>query len=246
MSGGCIVRENGSVDLVSLGRMGEQDRKARFMILKLKVTDGSNAGKEIIINKEKFLIGRADDCGLRPHSDAISRRHCVIIKTDKVVGVRDLKSRNGTVVNGEKITGDKRLRNGDSLEVGPLKFEVVIEKTAPVEKPVAKKTPKPVGDGAGMGGMVTDWLEEADEVAREEQRLTSGETREYRVDDTSRIELTDAEAEAKTAAISTDEDEKKKGKKEPGKLPKFEVKKEQPKDSQEAAQQVLRKLFNRS
>mgnify|MGYP000211070426 CR=1 FL=1 len=39
---------------------------------------------------------------------------------------------------------------------------------------------------------------------------------------------------------------KKPGKKEPGKLPKFAVKQDAPKDTQEAAQQVLRKLFNRS
>lgn len=210
------------------------------MILKLKVTDGSNAGKEIIIDKDKFLIGRADECGLRPHSDAISRRHCVIIKTDKIIGVRDLKSRNGTVVNGEKITGDKRLRNGDVLEVGPLKFEVVIEKTAVVEKP-ASKPAKAVGEGAGMGNMVSAWLEEADDVARAEQRLTS-ETREYRFDDTSKIEVKqDAEEKAES-----DADKKEDEKKEPGKLPKFEVKKEQPKDTHEAAQQVLRKLFNRT
>ncbi len=209
------------------------------MILKLKVTDGSNAGKEIIIDKDKFLIGRADECGLRPHSDAISRRHCVIIKTEKIVGVRDLKSRNGTVVNGEKITGDKRLRNGDVLEVGPLKFEVVIEKSAAVEKP-APKSKKPVGEGAGMGNMVSAWLEEADDVARAEQRLTS-ETREYRFDDTSKIEVSQ-EVEEKAEAEASKEEEKK----EPGKLPKFEVKKEQPKDTQEAAQQVLRKLFNRT
>jgi len=215
------------------------------MILKLKVTDGSNAGKEIIVNKDKFLIGRADECGLRPHSDAISRRHCVIIKTDKVVGVRDLKSRNGTIVNGEKITGDKRLRNGDTLEVGPLKFEVVIEKTAPVEKPAPKPKPEPVAEAGGMGDMVSSWLEEADDVAKVEQRLTANETREYRFDDTSKIEVSKEDEETATKETKELKPEDKE-KKEPGKLPKFEVKKEQPKDSREAAQQVLRKLFNRS
>lgn len=228
------------------------------MLLKLRVTEGSNTGKEIIIDKDKFLIGRADDCNLRPHSDAISRRHCVIIKTDKVVGVRDLKSRNGTIVNGDKITGDKRLRNGDSLVVGPLSFEVILEKPAAVKK-TQKPAPKVRADD--VGGMVSSWLEEADDVAKNEQRLGS-ETREYRFDDTSRITIDQAAAEQaqedqklKDQAAQDAEDDKKgkkKGKdkdsdkREPGKLPKFEVKKDQPKDTQEAAQQVLRKLFNRS
>jgi pSer/pThr/pTyr-binding forkhead associated (FHA) protein len=229
------------------------------MLLRLKVTDGSNAGKEIIIDRAKFLIGRADDCNLRPHSDGVSRRHCVIIKTDKAVGVRDLKSRNGTLVNGDKITGDKRLRNGDTLDVGPLKFEVIIEHRAPVEKELpAKKAKNAEGAGKGsgdkgMGGMVSQWLEEADDVAREEQRIGSPETREYRFDETSRIELDQAAAEEaakkETAALEveaeTDGKKKKKAKKEPTKLPKFEVKTDAPKDTHEAAQQVLRKLFNR-
>lgn len=219
------------------------------MLLKLKVTEGSNAGKEIIINKDKFIIGRADDCNLRPHSDAISRRHCVIIKTDKAVGVRDLKSRNGTSVNGDKITGDKRLRNGDILEVGPLKFEVVLETTAKVDKksPAPEKKLSGNSGEAEMGGMVSQWLEEADDVAREEQMFN--ETREYRFDETSRIEIDqaamkEAEDEAKAAAGKAKDDQEED--KKPGKLPKFEVKQEQPKDTHEAAQQVLRKLFNRS
>ena len=228
------------------------------MLLKLRVTDGSNAGKEILVNKDKFLIGRADDCSLRPHSDAISRRHCVIIKTEKAIGVRDLKSRNGTVVNGEKITGDKRLKNGDTLEVGPLKFEVVIQKTEKKKATAKPKEDTPTKSSsageAGIGGMVSQWLEEADDVAREEQRMApANETREYRFDETSRIEI-DEEAEAEARRLKEEEEAKKKAEddadpkagSDTGKLPKFEVKKEQPKDTQEAAQMVLRKLFNRN
>ena len=173
--------------------------------------------------------------------------------------MRDLKSRNGTLVNGDKITGDKRLRNGDTLDVGPLKFEVIIEQRAPVEKELpAKKANNAEGAGKGsgdkaMGGMVSQWLEEADDVAREEQRIGSPETREYRFDETSRIELDQAAVEEaakkETAALEVEAEEdgkkKKKAKKEPTKLPKFEVKTDAPKDTHEAAQQVLRKLFNR-
>ena len=81
--------------------------------------------------------------------------------------------------------------------------------------------------------------EEADGVARDEQRM---DTREYRFDDTSRIELDEKKKKKKEEQDKAEADAKKS---EAGKLPKFEVKKEQPKDTQEAAQQVLRKLFNR-
>ena len=211
------------------------------MLLKLKVADGANAGKEIIIAKDKFLIGRADDCNLRPHSDAISRRHCVIINRGDVVGVRDLKSRNGTIVNGKKISADKRLRNGDTLEVGPLRFEVILEPIpAPKNESAKQTTTTNAVPGDDMSGMVSAWLEEADGAARDEQRM---ETREYRFDDTSRIELDEQKKKKKEEEAKALEEAKAK---DPGKLPKFEVKKEQPKDTQEAAQLVLRKLFNRN
>lgn len=214
------------------------------MLLKLKVTEGSNAGKEIIINSDKFLIGRADECNLRPHSDAISRRHCVIIKTDKVVGVRDLKSRNGTEVNGEKITGDKRLKHGDRLTVGPLQFEVMLIKTEAVaDKPKSKSANV---ESSAMGGMVSQWLEEADDVAQESQLIDGSETREYRFDETSRIDIDTASIPVEDKDEEKDEDKKKKKtQQDVGKLPKFSVKQDQPKDTHEAASQVLRKLFNR-
>jgi len=247
------------------------ERKASGnMQVKLKILKGSSAGKEIPVRGTKFIIGRAEDASLRPHSDAISRHHCVIVISGEVVGVRDLKSRNGTLVNGEKITSDKRLRSGDILSVGPLEFELLIEREAAVTPPEsvgagsrgAEAMPaaptNPAAQtktGGGIGGMVSQWLEEADEFAREEQRLVSPETREYRIDETSRIALEKAAEELKRArSEGTDSesnegknsrDQKKGSKKDTGKIPKFAVKVEQPKDTQEAAAQVLRKLFNR-
>ena len=235
------------------------------MQVKLKVLEGSHAGKEIAIRGSKFLIGRSDECNLRPNSDAISRRHCIIIVSGDVVGIRDLKSRNGTLLNGEKITSDRRLREGDRLRVGPLEFEVLI-KSAEVTPAAAGTDKAAVGASSGsgegaMGGMVSQWLEEADDFAREEQRLAAPETREYRFDETSRIALeAAAEAGNKEASKSQDaangkeskEDKKNADKKNADKekkakagKPKFAVKGEQPKDTQEAAAQVLRKLFNR-
>ena len=71
------------------------------MHVRLKVMQGSSEGKEVKIPTPKCVIGREEGCHLRPNSDAISRRHCVIITTDNEVVVRDLNSRNGTFVNDE-------------------------------------------------------------------------------------------------------------------------------------------------
>src|SRR5947208_16722199 len=94
------------------------------MKLKLVVLAGAKEGLEIPLKKDKFLIGRAKECALRAGSEAISRRHCAIIRRESGYKVRDLGSRNGTHVNGEKITAEVPLNEGDELRVGPLTFRV--------------------------------------------------------------------------------------------------------------------------
>src|SRR4051812_43509624 len=94
------------------------------MKLKLIVLAGAKEGLEIPLRKDKFLIGRAKECALRAGSEAISRRHCAIIRRDTGWTVRDLGSRNGTHVNDEKIATEVPLKPGDELRVGPLIFRI--------------------------------------------------------------------------------------------------------------------------
>lgn len=109
----------------------------KAMDVKFVVVHGKHAGQEIAIPGPKFFIGRAEDCNLRPHSDLVSRHHCVIMVEEGFVAVRDFNSKNGTFVNGEKIGGETELKSGDHLKVGQIEFEVQITSTV-----VAKKAPK--------------------------------------------------------------------------------------------------------
>jgi pSer/pThr/pTyr-binding forkhead associated (FHA) protein len=94
------------------------------MELKLIVLAGAKQGLEIPLKKDKFLIGRAKECSLRAGSEAISRRHCAIVRKDDRYTVRDLGSRNGTYVNDVRITEEIPLVEGNELRVGPLHFRV--------------------------------------------------------------------------------------------------------------------------
>ena len=104
------------------------------MELKLVVLAGAKQGLEIPLKKDKFLIGRAKECSLRAGSEAISRRHCAIIRKDGKWTVRDFGSRNGTYVNDNRIAEEVALAAGDELRVGPLKFRVA---TIEAAKPTA-------------------------------------------------------------------------------------------------------------
>ena len=95
------------------------------MIVQLVVATGNRAGQVIPVPLEKFIIGRAEDCHLKPRSEMISRYHCAILVGDDVV-VRDLGSKNGVFLNAEKINAERKLKNGDKLVVGPLEFYVHI------------------------------------------------------------------------------------------------------------------------
>ena len=69
-------------------------------------------------------MGRKSDlCDIQIDKNSISKIHCVIIKTDGLLFVRDLCSTNGTRVNGQKITRGALLP-GDELALASTKFEV--------------------------------------------------------------------------------------------------------------------------
>src|SRR5207245_5232248 len=56
----------------------------------------------------------------------LSRKHAVVERTDSGWAVRDLESRNGTFVNGKRVTAHA-LRHGDQMTVGASRavFEMV-------------------------------------------------------------------------------------------------------------------------
>src|SRR3990172_4146736 len=93
---------------------------------KLRVVGGKHHGKTIPLGTSKFLIGREQDCQLRPNSELVSRHHCVFNVDDFTVRLRDLGSTNGTFVNDNRVRGEMTLKAGDRVRVGKLDFEVVI------------------------------------------------------------------------------------------------------------------------
>ena len=105
------------------------------MDVKLVVSSGSRAGQAISINVPKFFIGRADDCHLKPKSELISRYHCAIIsEKGGYVAIRDLQSKNGVFINGERVFGEKEVKAGDKIVVGPLEFVIQVSVSVQGEK----------------------------------------------------------------------------------------------------------------
>jgi pSer/pThr/pTyr-binding forkhead associated (FHA) protein len=149
------------------------------MSVQLVVASGSRVGQVIPIVGDRFVIGRADDCNLKPRSELISRYHCEIFLEDGDVFVRDMGSKNGIFLNEIKITETRELKNGDKLAIGPLEFFVhlAVEMKAqkmPKVQSVSDAVARTVALQAGgtqksQEDAITDWLltagESGDELA---------------------------------------------------------------------------------
>src|SRR5579872_7290290 len=135
--------------------------------VELKVLEGRQQGKTIPLNVKQFLIGREEDCHLRPNSDLVSRHHCVFTVDDFTVRLRDLGSTNGTFVNGERLQGQVVLKPGDQVSVGKLSFEIVVREAATVAIPApgrageapATPPPQPNVESSETSLNVTDTIE---------------------------------------------------------------------------------------
>jgi pSer/pThr/pTyr-binding forkhead associated (FHA) protein/membrane protein YdbS with pleckstrin-like domain len=95
--------------------------------LGLKPVDGARVGPFLPLDEEEVILGRTGSGQALLHNDErASRRHAAIRRSSSgELIVEDLRSRNGTYVNGEQITRPHPLRNGDVLQVGGTSFAVV-------------------------------------------------------------------------------------------------------------------------
>ena len=225
------------------------------MKVKLKVLGGSHDGKEIAIGSEKFLVGRSESCQLRPKSESVSRKHCILVLRDNRLLIQDLKSRNGTYVNDKRLPADKAkvLKPGDELRIGKLKFEVLIEHGLQANKKpevadvqdAAARTVEAANESRFEAVDVSSWLDEADQIDRV-RKLSDPETRQVRLEDAKKAE---AESAEDSSDMSVDESTAKLEKKRPPKkqapqkLPEG-LKKSMKDSSRDAADDALKRFFS--
>ena len=80
--------------------------------------------REITVQQFPFVIGRrtGSDCSLS--LSFVSRRHCQFVRIGDEVLVQDLKSHNGTFVNGKRASRPLPVQDGDELMLGHCSFRV--------------------------------------------------------------------------------------------------------------------------
>lgn len=102
------VRQNIQNLLLNLGG----GRKASFVKLA-----GQDIGKTYELLAEPMYIGRSPDCHIVVDEDQVSREHAQLVRSEAGFVLKDLKSTNGTLVNGKAIT-EHLLEDGDRVQIG--------------------------------------------------------------------------------------------------------------------------------
>ena len=92
----------------------------------------------------EVTIGRSPDCQIVLKDFGISRTHAKLIADEEGVRIQDLKSKNGTQVNGVPVV-EAPLKDGDRILLG--KFQLAFSKT--LEGKVVLDEAKPLSEEAG-------------------------------------------------------------------------------------------------
>ena len=84
-----------------------------------------NGDPPIPITKDVTVVGRKAFCDVVIDDESLSKRHCVLVKTDGLLVVRDLATTNGTKVKGQKVRWAALLPE-DRLAFGGYKVRVYL------------------------------------------------------------------------------------------------------------------------
>jgi S1-C subfamily serine protease len=91
------------------------------MKVQLRILGGARAGVTGVFSADEVTLGRHPECAFVFDTEgdlAVSARHAVVARQGAHWVVRDLGSRNGTLVNGHTIRGDTRLDDTDQVRLG--------------------------------------------------------------------------------------------------------------------------------
>jgi pilus assembly protein CpaF len=109
----------------------------------LTLTEKGGEPRQLTFEKNEVTVGRVQGNDVVLPKGNVSKRHCRIYIQDGHYSVEDLKSTNGTYVNGRKITEPTVVSTADKVYVGD--FVVRVDNATPAEIP----TPPPPGNEAG-------------------------------------------------------------------------------------------------
>ena len=94
----------------------------------IRFLNGKLAGQEIPLQEGKYILGRSEDCQITIPDSGISKKHVSLEVDEQGVIINDLKSSNGTFLNGVKIQ-ESEIHSKDKVSIYNTTFDIVKAKT---------------------------------------------------------------------------------------------------------------------
>jgi pSer/pThr/pTyr-binding forkhead associated (FHA) protein len=108
---------------------------------KLTIEDDEGQQTSLSLAVDEYRLGRAEANTIRLTDRNVSRNHAILKKNGQGWLVKDLASYNGTYVNGVRVAGEQLVSNGDIVQLGDYRLELIDEATLAQATPGA---PAPV------------------------------------------------------------------------------------------------------
>ncbi|HTQ40023.1 MAG TPA: SpoIIE family protein phosphatase [Pirellulales bacterium] len=128
----------------------------------LEYLNGDRTGQQLTLPEQKSILGRHPECDIVLDQGAVSRQHAQISYIDGEYVIEDLRSRNGTLVNGQLVQAPQPLHDGDELKIcdHTLAFH---SDNAPARAAVGAGA---AGDGAALEASPFEVTEDNAQVSR--------------------------------------------------------------------------------
>src|SRR5216684_881414 len=117
-----IIKPMSQGQKVRGGSIGQR-KLSSTMIAYLVVREG-NKWRDVyrLTPGQVMTIGRAPTNRIVLHDEVCSRYHCEVFQNGTTWKIRDLQSRNGTLIGGEPVDGEVELKSGQVIEIGPCEL----------------------------------------------------------------------------------------------------------------------------
>ncbi|HUP82338.1 MAG TPA: FHA domain-containing protein, partial [Pirellula sp.] len=107
-------------------------------------------GRRYPLENPNYVMGRHPDCDIVLESGSVSRQHAKISRNGSNVVLEDLKSRNGTFVNGRLINESTKLLEGDTIRICDIELNFHEESES------SELTANTMHEGSAFGIMIVD------------------------------------------------------------------------------------------
>ena len=118
--------DNDATQVMDLSHLTNPSRGAgagRRITCKLEVVKGALKGTTFELDKPVGTIGRARHNEVHLRDDSVSSAHATLLRKGDAWYIVDLRSANGTFVNGSRASGERELASGTMLRLGAVEME---------------------------------------------------------------------------------------------------------------------------